>query len=186
MRLLNGEERMFDEFYDAYKHKVYHFMLLYVKIPETAEELTIDVFVKLWHNRANLEIIENVDAFLFITCKRKALDFLRTAQKSKNIQSRIAEEIFQPAPSQDLHEKFETEDILHLALQQLPERRRIIFVLNRLQGFSYEEIANELNISIHTVRNTLAATTRQLKKFVFSVNHFSTGLLPVLYLLLFL
>jgi RNA polymerase sigma factor (sigma-70 family) len=50
--------------------------------------------------------------------------------------------------------------ILISLLRQLPEKRQVIFKMNRIDGFSYKEIAEILSISIHTVQNQMIAAVK--------------------------
>ena len=59
-RISRGDEQAFNELYELYWPKVYAYMESLVKSPETAEELVVDIFVKLWSGREWLEQIQNV------------------------------------------------------------------------------------------------------------------------------
>lgn len=57
----------------------------------------------------------------------------------------------------------EIEDLLAHAIEHLPEKCRQVFILSRMNGLKHEEIATQLNISVHTVQNHIVTAIRKLK-----------------------
>lgn len=118
---------------------------------ETAEDLAQDAFLNVMGKN------ENSSSYLFRTAQNLALDYLR-AQK---VRTRHAEQTLQDMTDDDEEtiekglisaEKLEQ----HIeALHSLPERTQRIFLMNRLDGFSYAEIAEILNVSISTVEKDM-------------------------------
>ena len=63
---------------------------------------------------------------------------------------------------------FETEDYFNTAVKSLPPVRKKVFMLNRLQGLSYKEIAQQLSISINTVEDHMSKALRQIRTLITS------------------
>jgi len=163
-RLSKGDEVAFSHFFSMYREKVYHFVLLVVKAPEIAEEATIDVFLKLWQKRSALPGVNDMDAFLFIVAKRKALDFLEKASKDKKIQKMISESWSEySAASPNPHASMEHKELAEKVLSSLSPQRKAILMLSRVDGLSHKEISKQLNISQNTVKNTISQAIKSLE-----------------------
>ncbi|HMR81617.1 MAG TPA: RNA polymerase sigma-70 factor [Niabella sp.] len=162
--LSKGDEAAFNHFFSMYREKVHHFVLLIVKAPEIAEEVTIDIFLKLWQKRSELPGINDMDAFLFIVAKRKAIDFLKKASKDKKIKKRISENWPEAAEeTPDSYAFVEYKELLEIVLNTLPPQRKSILMLSRIDGLSHKEISSQLNISQNTVKNTISQTMKSLE-----------------------
>jgi RNA polymerase sigma-70 factor (ECF subfamily) len=163
-----GDEKSFKRFFDLYKDKIYVYLLSIVKINEIAEELTSDVFLKIWLKRSELKNIENIDGYLFIIAKNKALDFLRAASRNKKLQEWI-EESFSDNEAQNCRDNvtvlLERQESVKKILEGLTVQRREIITLSHIEGYTYEEISNHLQISKNTVRNTIVQTIKVLQKW---------------------
>lgn len=161
-----GNESAFRRFFDAYHNKVYGYIKTIVKTNEVAEEIMLDVFLKVWIKRAALPQVQNMDGFLFIICKRKALDFLKAAAKDKVLQQKIAVEIaaVQTIDANNVTAAWENKDWLANTLKELSPQRKIIFTLSHIEGYSYDEIAQALSISRNTVKNTITQGLKSLRK----------------------
>jgi len=163
-RLSKGDEAAFSQFFSMYRERVHYFVSLVVKIPEIAEEVTIDIFLKLWEKRLELPGINDMDAFLFIIAKRKAIDFLKKASKDKKIKKIISENW--PVPMDvgpNSYTSVEYKELMETVLNTLPPQRRSILILSRVDGLSHKEISSQLNISQNTVKNTISQAVKSLE-----------------------
>ncbi|WP_157558113.1 RNA polymerase sigma factor [Niabella aurantiaca] len=165
--LSKGDETSFSRFFSKYKEKVYGFLLLFVKVPETAEEITIDVFLRIWQKRASLPEVIDMDAFLFTICKRKALDFLRKTSREKKVQQQIHESFERhqknTAAASDAHAVLESRELAEMLFRSLSPQRKNILILSRIEGLSHKEISQRLNISQSTVKNTIVQAMKALE-----------------------
>ncbi|WP_432326681.1 RNA polymerase sigma factor [Mucilaginibacter sp. P25] len=83
-RLSSGDELAFKLFFQKNQPRLFAYIYKVVKSREIAEELVLDIFVKIWSAKEILSEVENVDAFLHRMAVNKSLDFLRTAAREKN------------------------------------------------------------------------------------------------------
>lgn len=139
------------------------------KSQEQASDIVQDVFLKLWEHRDELHHIEVIDAWLHRAVKNKLIDHLRKASADKKMKTFIWNQIEQAQHNPDLHlDAKESGAIINQAVEELPAQRKLVYLLNRETGLSYQEIAQELSISRHTVKNQLSLALRFLqKKFSF-------------------
>lgn len=159
-----GDEPSFRQFFDHYRERVFHYLIPITKSKEIAEELVMDIFLKLWIGREWITEIEHMDAFLQKVAYNKAIDFLRFAARQKKLQAVVAREMAD-AIDHSLELQLLESDyraIVEAAVRQLSPQRRLVYTLSREKGLSHDEIARELNLSIHTVSNH----TKEALKFI--------------------
>lgn len=163
-----GDEQAFTEFYNRYWRKVYSFLIRMTKSHEIAEELLCDIFTKLWTGRELIGEIHNMDAFLSKVAYNKAINFLRLAAPQRKLQSIIASQMANQQAAQ-ADEKLlddEAQQMLHDAIRQLSPQRKLVFTLSREQGLTHEQIAQQLNLSAHTVKTTMSKALRSIRSFL--------------------
>jgi len=144
----------------------------YVSSRDDAENIVQDVFFILWQQREHLDQLRNVNAYLFKLTKNKCIDFLRHKIRVGDLHCSL-----QDVEEKELHfklysiEQFDdqslsNEDIeimVNKAIETLPPKCREIFILSRLDGMKYQEIADQLNLSTNTISNQIAIALKKLK-----------------------
>ena len=160
--LTNGEQAIVLIFKRYYS---YLCKAVYKIIPDNnlVEDLTQEVFFELWRRRKQLAVTASLKAYIRRAAVNKALNYIRD-QKIKFSDSDQYETVRSSAPSitQQL-EAEELQDKIDYAIDQLPERCRIVFVLSRFEDMSYNEIANHLDISVKTVENQISKALKLLR-----------------------
>jgi RNA polymerase sigma-70 factor (ECF subfamily) len=155
-------------------------MMALTKSSEVAEEIAADVFLKLWTGRELLPGIHNLEAFLLRVAHNKAMDFFAVTARHAKYQKILFAAIKQP-PVQGADYRLldkEAQGMLGEILSGLTLRRRLVFTLHRIEGLSHEEIAQRLNLSHQTVKNTMADAQRSLRTLLKKKS--LDGLLPIL------
>jgi len=128
-----------------------------------AEDLAQDVFHDLWKKRDSLVIKSSLTAYLRRAAVNKTLNFIRD-RKIKWDDEPELETMTSAVPNarQNLEEQ-ELRKLIDRTIDGLPERCRLVFTLSRFEEMTYQEIANELGISIKTVENQMSKALRILK-----------------------
>lgn len=152
--LSKGNLLAFNTLYKEYSGRLYRFALGYLKSEPEAEELVQEVFTIIWEKRADLKEELSFKSFLFTI----AFNIIRKHFRTKAYLS----EYFKTGISDDLDMQTSqkiTYDSLYQYItelvNQLPQRRKEIFMKSRFEGHSIKEIADELKISHKTVENQL-------------------------------
>ena len=157
-----GTEKAFTSVYNLYHVKLYRYFLKKTKSEETSIELVQIVFTKLWNFRHTISEEYSFDTQLFNIARTCFVDFIRqqSIQKSRTLNlNEISHSSMAVGP--DL--SFETADYFNNVTQSLPPVRKKVFILSRIQGLSYKEIAGHLSISINTVEDHMSKAIRQIK-----------------------
>lgn len=145
-----GDEASFTLIVKKYWRNVYSHALTYLKSGQVAEEVTQDIFMRLWDHRLKLEGVNNFESYLFILSRNYIVSALRKKLQDTNpIKEDWAEE---PILVPDRQTEYkETYQCLLTGIELLPEKRKLVFKMSRLEGKTHEEIAAALGIHKDTV-----------------------------------
>lgn len=176
-QVAQGDEVAFKKLFDTYRQKLYYYVLAIIKSKEIAEEIVLDVFLKIWIGRDSINDIHNFNAFLHRIAYHKAIDFLRIASRTpsltnllwQNISGKQAESQLagdDRADNKVIMEEYET--ALHKAISLLPPRRKQVYQLSREEDLTHEQIAAQLHLSRHTVNNHIVEARRFIQAFLIS------------------
>jgi RNA polymerase sigma factor (sigma-70 family) len=162
-KLKEGNHQVFKMIYEDWSPKVYYYFMKKLNNEEFSKELTQQVFIKLWHYRHLLSTDYTFDQQLFQKARLIYIDWLRSqATQRKHFVSdpALAQEISTDSGGSN----FELTQNIASSLESLPPKRRKVFELKHLHGYSYKEIAEHLGITVKTVDNHLLKAASQLKK----------------------
>jgi RNA polymerase sigma-70 factor (family 1) len=162
--LQKGNVAAFDSLFEVYSPKLYGFALKYFKNEGDSEELVQEVFVKVWENRQKLKSELSFKSYLFtIALNQIRKHFNKKATSLRYIQSLQQDTEFENIqPIYDYNYESILQQI-NLIIEQMPPRRREIFLKSKLEGKSSKEIATELNISAGTVDNHVSEALRFIR-----------------------
>ena len=164
--IAEGDQSAFTEFYLRYVKKLYPRISRMLEAESWAEEIIQEVFTKLWKVRHTLNEIDNPCAYLYRMAGNRTLDFLK--QRSTEVKLRYqAARMYDTTSGNQTGQWFDfkqAEQLYREAVESLPEKRKIIFLLKHEGGLSYEEIAARLTLSTHTVRNQLTRAMDTIRK----------------------
>ncbi|BAV08226.1 RNA polymerase sigma-70 factor, ECF subfamily [Filimonas lacunae] len=165
-RLSKGDKLAFDQLYQQYSHPLYLNLLKLTKSEAIAEELLQEIFVRIWNKKDTLDIHTGLGNYLFKISQNLVYDFFRKAKQDKQLRSQIiavaAEEYTHI--EENLLSK-ENRTLLHRAISTLPPVRQQVFKLCKLEGKSYDEVAEELGIGVSTVNDHIVKATKHIKRY---------------------
>ena len=153
-RISKDDKRSFEIIYERYWERLYHLCFYYTLSREEAEDLVMNVFTSLWKNRSKVEI-SNLEYYLVKAAKNQSLKFILKQQKKReqlqNLKERNSRLLNSNHSPEQLLEAKELSSRFYNNLQELSPKTQKIFLLNREKGFTYEQIAKTLGISVKTV-----------------------------------
>ncbi len=139
----------------------------YVSDLDDARNLVHDVFITVWEKFDTLPENTNYRSYLYTSVRNRCLNHLRDTKKHLTLE-KVAEHSF--AEETRPMEAAELEKEIELAINSLPEKCRLVFEMNRLEGMKYSEIADKMGISIKTVEaqmsKALSVMREHLKEFL--------------------
>lgn len=142
----------FESLYHLYHKRVYAFALSLLHSASDAEEIVQNVFLALWIQRKSLNISSSFTSYLFSIVRYKVYDYIhQKINHEAYIKFTLEHNDEYSFVTEDEVTYGELEKSFQQAVQKLPERRREIFVLSRIEKLSYKEISEKLGISENTV-----------------------------------
>ena len=152
-------ERIFERYYDFLCNIVYR----YLRDEALSEDIVQDVFMELWRKHRMIRIKTSLKAYLKRATINKTLNFIRdnkvTFEGEEDLP--VLKGSFTSASEQ--MEADELQEQINQAIDGLPERCRMIFLLSRFEDMSYREIAQKLDISVKTVENQISKALKVLR-----------------------
>ena len=151
-RIKKGEKTAFTVVFTKYYTDLVMFAYTILKNKDISEEITQEVFVKLWYNRKSLEISSSLRSFLLKSTKNKCIDWLRHQKiHNKYAEIQLNNNLLFHNETENYLLYSELENILNKSIRELPEKINEAYCLNRFEGLTYQEIAEKLNVSVRTV-----------------------------------
>jgi RNA polymerase sigma-70 factor (ECF subfamily) len=160
-----GDEYAFALIVKRYDPVIYPYLLYWLKDTQLAEEVTQDVFMRIWRHRERLPELENFAGYLYTIARNKANTVLgQQLMKINEPSTDVVDEIINnPQSALELKQLATT---LEKAVNLLPPRRREVFVLSRNEGLTYEQIAERLKIARSTVNEHMVAALVFLRYYL--------------------
>jgi RNA polymerase sigma factor (sigma-70 family) len=164
--LQNDDDEAFKVLYRQYHHAVFANINRLVNRSPAAEDILQEVFLALWENRHKLNPAHTVAGWLFTASFYKASAYLK-----KSLRENLAPlyDSLEEAPYEESEYETNYEEKLtaiHTAIALLPPRKKMAFRLCRLEGKSYEEAAQELGLSIESVKDYVKTASRFIRQHV--------------------
>jgi RNA polymerase sigma-70 factor (ECF subfamily) len=162
----NNSQESFHTLYKLYYDHFFRTAYYYLKNQDFAQEVVLDVFMILWNKRTELCSIKDFDRYCFILIKHNALNYmekenLRATDSVEDIANQVMEQDHTSPEELLLDEELFAHYLI--ALNNLPDRCKEVFLLVREEKKSYAEVAELLNVSIKTVDAQLQKATKRLK-----------------------
>jgi RNA polymerase sigma factor (sigma-70 family) len=172
-RLKKGDEAAFKEIVESSQGLVYNTALGIVQNPEDAEDVTQEVFVQLYESIHSFKGESKLTTWLYRITVSKAMDHLRKKKRKKRfafVQSLfgVNEELVHDPPDfthpgVTLDNKEKAKELFK-AIDLLPEKQKIAFTLNRIEGLSYQEISEIMKLTVASVESLLHRARKNLRK----------------------
>jgi RNA polymerase sigma-70 factor (family 1) len=165
-RLETGDEQSFQEIYERYWHKLYATAVSKTGCRENAQELVQDIFMDLWHRRGQVQI-DDLERYLFKAVKYGSLKMIRKEIVRRQYQEAVFETGQEPYPDTDNAVAFrELSHAISAGIEQLPDKVREIFRLNRIQHISVPEISERLQMPERTVEYHLSKALNLMRIYL--------------------
>lgn len=153
------------------KNKLYRFAFRLLGSEEEAKDVVQEVFVRVWTGRENMEAIQNWEAWCMRITKNLSLDRIRTWKRrnTQPIESSfdVQEESLTPYESTEINESMQRVGSL---IEALPEKQRNIIHLRDVEGYSYQEICDILELDMNQVKVNLFRARNSVREKIIKIN----------------
>ena len=164
--ITQGDEQAFTKLFDHYRNKIYGIALKLTHSTTLVEEITEDVFLKIWVRRCALNEIENFSAYLFTIAKNEAYKILKqTAKDYKIVLLAENNETIAHENSEDYLMDKEYTSLLQKAIDRLPRQQKQVYQLIKEEQLNRHEVAGILHIQPETVKFYLAHAMKNIRAF---------------------
>ncbi|MCE7063261.1 RNA polymerase sigma-70 factor [Dyadobacter sp. CY343] len=168
-----GDSHAFQNLYKQYHGQVQSYAMRFSQCSDGAQDITQDVFLKIWENRKRLAKVKCMDAYLYTMCKNRSATICTSLLREQQALQNLAYEYQDlPAEAADELAAEQRSKWLSIAIRQLPPQRRRIFRLCKMEGKTHRQAALELNVSPGTINDHIVKATRAIRKFLYLCGSF--------------
>ena len=155
----------FDVLYKKYCKRVYRFGYSILKSQEESENLMQDVFLNLWENRDKVEKDSSIKSYVFTITYNSAISIIRKKARESDFVEYVKtlQEINEDPVNMEL-EYNELVNKLDEIIRELPQRQKEVYLLQKVEGLKYSEIAERLNISVNTIENHMSRALKTIRE----------------------
>lgn len=166
--IVRGDEVCYERFFERYYVVVRKFIMGFIDDRAAADDLAQELFIRLWNRRLSIDPQKSLKKWLIVSARNAALNWLKAKSRSSEAPIEAADTLddsSQPIESLCLRQ---LEMSLDNAISALPERRKQIFKMSRLDHLPNDEIASRLGLSVRTVEKHIELALRDLRSEKYS------------------
>ena len=159
--------------FDKYYLELCKLSFKYVGRTDIAEDIVQDVFINIWNKRNTLNYTGNIKPCFIKSVINASINYIQSKYARQNFVDESSAISNKSAYNQ--HDDIVGRELNHLimdAIEQLPDKCRIIFSLSRFSGLSYKEIAEQLGLSIKTVEAQISIALKRVHEFLTKYGYF--------------
>ncbi|RNL85396.1 RNA polymerase sigma-70 factor [Sinomicrobium pectinilyticum] len=165
-KLKNGNPSGYKELFDLYYEPLTSYALKYCDSFSVAEDIVQELFIKIWDKKLYLEFEAPIGPYLFMAVRNNAL--LAVKRNSRYYFEEIEDEVNtlmeEEQSSREVSEQ--EKEKLYKEIEALPEKGREVFKAIVLQNMKYKEVAEQMGISINTVKTHYSRALKQLRQLL--------------------
>lgn len=161
-----GSQEAYKTIYLRWRKPIYTLLLKLIGSKQDAEDITQDVFIKLWEYRGKVDPSKNIKTLLYLIARQSAIKHFEKHKAGKNyIHSAKLNELTVES-SYDIIVAKELELLKEIALSRMPKQRSTIYRMSIEEGLKAEEIAEKIKISKESVYNQLSLARKDIKGII--------------------
>lgn len=166
---LKGDQRALEFLVKRYLKPIYSFVYRNVGDIEAAEDITQEVFIRVWKNIRKFDLNKDFKPWIFQIAKNASIDYLRKRKtipfsrfENSQGQNMLTETLAEKGP--DLIENLDTKTEFEKTISGLSDKDKNLMQLRHSQGMSFKEIAQKMNSSINTIKSRYRRTIKSMQK----------------------
>ncbi len=167
-KIAQGDRAAYTTLYQHYLPSLYQYIFRFTKqSKELTEEIIQEVFLSIWEKKENLLAVKSFDSYLYRIAKNKLLNLLKHQEYKQQLHTTFGE--IQTNTENKIEYNLAYNDYLKIAqraIDKLPTKRRLVFLLSTQQGLSLDEIAEQMHISKSMVKKHLYAAREYIKQYL--------------------
>lgn len=162
-----GDEGAFEQVYRALAPTIFTTVMLYAKEEDLSREIVQTTFVKLWEKRNAMANVSSPQDYLFIVARNLLFDHLKKMARDKKM-FQIFKDLHKESidDTSNRVENQQYEQLLETAISKLPQQQRQVYIYSKKEGLDYDEIAELMQLSRHTVRKHLELANHFIREYI--------------------
>jgi len=162
--LKGGDIKSFEIVYKNFSKHVYNYVLKIAKDEEQTLDIVQLTFIKIWNNKEHIDLDKSFQSYILQIANNLSIDYLRKIAKDEQKQNDFWKQNIQYGLS--VEEDYilkEKAVLIDQFIDQLPTQQKIVFRMCKIEGYSYAEVADKLNLSTSTVSNHLTSAMKTIR-----------------------
>jgi RNA polymerase sigma-70 factor, ECF subfamily len=160
-----GNASTFEMIFRAYYQPLCRYAFSFLNDKEEAEEVVQSAFISVWEKRSSIQIETSLKAYLYRMVRNSCLNVIK---HEKVKQQHVAHQLYtSEAAAESVMHKVQAAELeikIAQAMQTLPDQCRLVFQLSRFEELKYQEIADQLDISVKTVENHMGKALKLMRE----------------------
>jgi len=162
-----GDEKAFTELFNSHHGKIYTFAIKLIRSEALAQEVVQDVFLNLWLSRSKLAEVQSPGAYMNRITRNLSFNVLKRSAREAMIFGRFEnDEFYTDDSTQDTLDFNESQSLVHQAISKLSPQQKRVYELCHLEGLSYDQAAQQLEISTSTVHFHMKEALRNIRFYL--------------------
>lgn len=156
------------------KNKLFRFALRIVGNREDAEDIVQEVFIKAWNKRSEMHLFLNIEAWCMKLVKNQSLDRIKSGHFKAYLNKT---EVDIPSETKDPHRQTEFSDTIkkvHDCIEHLPLKQKQIIQLRDIEGYSYQEISEILELDMNQIKVNLFRARKTIRERILKQETYGT------------
>ncbi|WP_255409735.1 RNA polymerase sigma factor [Aquimarina sp. Aq78] len=162
--LKKGNEFVYRHLYEMYYNELCSYIYSLSRDKQQAEDIVQNVMLKIWKNKKKLNINTSIKNYLYKACYYELIDTYNKNKKELSYIEQIQKNTLNVFVEEDNDFIKKKIHLVQVEIEKLPPKCKEVFVLNKIQGFKYKEVAEQLDISIKTVEAQMSKAMSRIKE----------------------
>lgn len=159
--LRTGSKKAYEAFFKKYYQDLFLWANSILKDSDAAEDIVQEFFVDFWEKKRFKSVTSNLQSYIFRSIRNSCLNYIKREQKLSHDIEHLEEK--ESAPKVNM-EMLENSQEIYSAINELPEKCREVFILCCVNGHTYNEAAEDLGVTINTVRTHMVRAFKFLRE----------------------
>ena len=164
-KIREGNIKAFEDVFRRYYSHLCWYVVGITGSMEAAEEIVEDLFYQFWKEKETLPVFRSMKSYLYAAVRNQSLQYCEHQEVRNRYREFVlsrAEDTPEDTPQEQMEYR-ELQSLINATLSRFPERRLQIFLMHRMEGRKYAEIASQLSVSVKTVEAEMTKALKTLR-----------------------
>lgn len=162
--LIDGDRPAFKYFFEKYYNPLVAYITTYSHDKWHSEDIVQQAFINLWDDRSKLDENKSPKAYLYAIAYNRYIDTIKKERKREKLLDKVWERALRDRIQEDNETTEKRIQKMKEIIEALPPRCKEIILMNKLQGFKYKEISEQLGVSIKTVESQMRIAFTKIRE----------------------